>query len=43
MLFCNTRVICDVLQVLKVLLRSYQELETPDYISVCQVRALLVS
>ena len=30
-------------QVLKVLLRSYQELETPDYISVCQVHALPVS
>ena len=26
-------------QVLKVLLRSYQDLETPDYISVCQVHA----
>ena len=36
-------VTCGVLQVLKVLLRSYQELETPDYISVCQVRALVVS
>ena len=46
--FCpvwDSQLVCFVphtlqyVQVLKVLLRSYQELETPDYISVCQVYA----
>ena len=46
--FCpvwDSQLVCFVphtlqyVQVLKVLLRSYQELETPDYISVCQVHA----
>ena len=35
---CNLLLLLLLLQALEVLVRMYRELDTPDYISICQVR-----